>query len=1065
MCDKDTEKSDVSECIDPVLSPETQNTLLSLVSRETAISELDLEFCYISLNARFTELTRYSIDDLVGEKFTSTLSGDYPASDWNAISRRLESGQTWTGEVCHTSQAGEIYLKTTISPVSDSQGTISHYLATQQEQSVNAKEPPEETAELKTLSEACKLANIGYWEFRPHAIDSVVWSDAIKRIHEVDLSFKPDVESGIKFYKEGKHRETVRQAVEKAISEGHSFQFETILVTAKGNEKWVRSIAETEMQNGQCVRILGILQDIDQEKRERIQHAETSALLRDVIDAATEYSFVSTDTVGVIQVFNAASERMYGYSKEEVIGKATPVILHDEATLMERAAELSDIYGEPIPHAEVYIKVPREKGIEIQETTGRRKDGSLFPISLTVTPTHSSSGEIIGYLGIAQDLTQLKEIQQSLSAVEQRFQSAFHGSSIGMLIQSISGETIDVNSAICQILGYDRDTLIKNGFTGIVPEEEVEKGHQIRAESIANEKDTYKRDKQYIHAKGHLIWTRLTSTLIRGKNTEPLYYFYQIEDISKSKQLEEELHRMSDRLKIAADASELGIWDWNMSDGSYFWDDKMYKLFEIDKREEVPNIDTFWERVHPEDLEVVRGKLQGAVERTAPFEVDFRILLRNRRVRYIRAMGKIIRDSEDRPVRMVGTNLDITEQVKQQKRLASLAEEAEAANQSKSDFLANMSHEIRTPLNGILGMASMLHEMSNTTPEQDEYIKVIQNSGSALLSLITDILDFAKIEAGKIEIEQTDFSLRNLLEECKAISGVKAIEKKLTFKCHASPNTPDLLIGDPTRIRQVLLNLCSNAVKFTNSGSVRVFVEPIEQTDQEVSLKFSVIDTGIGIDLEHTRKLFQQFTQADSSTSRQYGGSGLGLAISKELVELMGGTIAVRSDLGVGSVFSFVIKLAIYRTKAPAIESEAHLATAKEAVDTTNNQNKRILIVEDNKANQLVIRGLLKKFDFRIQVVSNGQEAIEAVQAQTFDLVLMDVQMPVMDGIEAAQRIRDGRANALNPEIPIIAITAHARKEDRDSCINSGMNDYVTKPVNRETLFTAIKKQLKDIAP
>lgn len=396
---------------------------------------------------------------------------------------------------------------------------------------------------------------------------------------------------------------------------------------------------------------------------------------------------------------------------------------------------------------------------------------------------------------------------------------------------------------------------------------------------------------------------------------------------------------------------------------------------------------------------------------------------------------------------------DITQEKARQSQMEKLRHDAVSAAAVKSEFLANMSHEIRTPINGVIGMTTLLLDTDLTTP-QLEYAQNVKTSADSLLTVINDILDFSKMEAGKLEIENVEFSLDKVVEDTMKTLAWAANSKSLAFEVYSPRIERHLLQGDPGRIRQVLTNLISNAIKFTQAGGVYVSVDVSGRSQTHTKFKFSVKDTGVGIPPEAQGKIFSAFSQADASTTRKFGGSGLGLSISKQLVELMGGQIGVESEVGLGSTFWFTLTLS-HSVKL----SEKPTGTVSPLVRKSRFPQAQILVAEDNIINQKIILAMLDKLGLKAQAVANGNEVLAILHERPFDLIIMDCQMPELDGFQATKQIRETKG--LKNDIPIIAMTANAFQSDRDRCLACGMSDYASKPVTLPMLADIIEKWLE----
>jgi len=465
----------------------------------------------------------------------------------------------------------------------------------------------------------------------------------------------------------------------------------------------------------------------------------------------------------------------------------------------------------------------------------------------------------------------------------------------------------------------------------------------------------------------------------------------------------------------------------------------------------------FLDYVHPDDRQRNLELFQPLIEREKEYcRHEVRYLTQAGGFRWIEVFARLTLDQDGRILGTSGTLNDITERRETALALQRAKEDAEAANRAKSAFLANMSHEIRTPMYGVLGMLDLLAEAPLET-EHREYLHTAQRSARVLLSLINDILDFSRIEAGELRLESINFSVARTVDDVVALLAGQARRKGVALSGFTADGVPRTVQGDPNRLSQVLMNLVGNAVKFTEQGEIEVRAEVAEAAPDWVRLRFTVRDTGIGIPPETRARLFRPFSQADGSTSRRYGGSGLGLVISRQLVEMMGGDIQFVSTPGQGSTFWFTARFT--RTRR-----DIRAPTEQPARRTMAPLRGRILLVEDNEVNQIVGLKMLERLGLRAELAATGREAVAAAARGGYDLVLMDCQMPELDGLEATRLIRrQERAQRLTPVI-IIALTASATENDRQACFAAGMDDYLVKPITAETLAAVLTRWLSPAA-
>jgi hypothetical protein len=523
-------------------------------------------------------------------------------------------------------------------------------------------------------------------------------------------------------------------------------------------------------------------------------------------------------------------------------------------------------------------------------------------------------------------------------------------------------------------------------------------------------------------------------------------------DISGSKQVEADLLLSRASLAEAQQSAQVGSWEWDTRTGELEWSDELYRIYDLDPATFVPSFEGYADLIHPEDRVWVMQNVERALHEQGFFNHDHRIIRPDGVERVVQARGRMVLDEAGESLKFVGTSQDVTERKAIEAELLRAKEAAELATRAKSEFLANMSHEIRTPMNGILGMTELVLD-SKLDAEQREYLNMAQSSAQLLLSLINDILDFSKIEAGKLELEAIEFNLPLMIAQMLEPLHLRAKKKNIGVAVEIAGDVPDQLIGDPQRLRQILLNFADNALKFTERGSIVVKVQTEQENAHERCLHFSVTDTGIGIPEEKQAVIFEAFAQVDGSTTRNYGGTGLGLAIASRLIAQMRGKVWIESVIDKGTTFHFTGWFgteAIAPATAPVRRDVAPVAEGLK-------RSLRILLVEDNAINRAVATAMLQKRGHTLAQAANGREALDAAAREPFDIIFMDVQLPEMDGFDATRSIRR-MEQGTGRRTTIVAMTAHAMAGDRERCLASGMDGYLSKPLERASLIAVLDR-------
>ncbi len=572
------------------------------------------------------------------------------------------------------------------------------------------------------------------------------------------------------------------------------------------------------------------------------------------------------------------------------------------------------------------------------------------------------------------------------------------------------------------------------------------------------------REKIQSLEKGNLE-TRITSDHKKDEISSLADSFNQM--ASRLQESIESLRASREQFQVAVDGSNDGIWDWDIVHDKIYLSPRWHAQLGYKEGElENPSYSTFTNLVHKEDIERVTNYVQSFLQdRKREFDIEFRMYHKDGTIRWIRSRAAMLWGENNQPYRIAGAHTDTTKEHLITEQLIKTKEEAETSNRYKSEFLANMSHEIRTPIGFITGLCYMIKD-TGLDDRQSDYVDKIQKSAKTLLSIVNDILDFSKIEAGKLTIDPQSVNLHELLASVIESFGAAAQEKNINLNLQISPDIPEALETDPLRLNQIFTNLVNNAIKFTREGSVTLEANCLDKKSKSVELEIIVRDTGIGMTKDQQARIFKAFSQADTFISKQFGGTGLGLVISRDLLKLLGGNISVKSEQGKGTEFIVNLELPYAdatdekkENTASADMTETSIMDSSQGHDFQILPDAKVLLVEDNQINIMIAQSLLEKIKIVPEIALNGQDALEKIQEKDFDLILMDIQMPVIDGYTATRKIR-----ALTEEkykkIPIIAMTANAMKQDIDMAFSAGMNDHLGKPIEPEIFYPLLQKWL-----
>lgn len=637
-------------------------------------------------------------------------------------------------------------------------------------------------------------------------------------------------------------------------------------------------------------------------------------------------------------------------------------------------------------------------------------------------------------------------INKSKKEKKNDYEIFFDNNQDPLCVTTTDGFFIKLNNKLIDKLGYSEIELYSKKFMDFIHKDDLQDTIDNVSE-ITNGIKTYGNcTNRYISSKGKCIRFKWSY----WKKDSKLYCIGK--DITEEYDLQYKINEYKDILNESEELASIGCWKLNTTTNLLIWTDGFKKIYNTQD----DTFDNYMNITHPDDRLLVKNSLNKCIETKSNFCITHRFII-NDKVRFLYVNGRYtIIDKESYIIGMVQ---DITEQKNIESYLIESKNKAEFASKMKTDFVANISHEIRTPINGIIGMTNLLTDM-DLPSEEKECIEIISHSSGVLLSIINNVLDFSKIEAGKMTLEYTDIIIRDFLDKQKLIFGQRISDKNLSLSIYINNNVPNIIYTDSLKIKQILTNLINNSIKFTSYGSVSVIATMISNN----SIEFSVKDTGIGISKDIQSNLFMPFTQADSSTTRTFGGTGLGLSICKSLINLLKGTITMKSTEGIGTTITFTIPLQQNDKLQNDNLQNDKLQSYKLQNDKLQNDklqsDKLIIIIEDNKMNQIVTKKTLEKLGFNnYKIYENGERFLNDIHnLKKIDLILMDLHMPIMDGYTCTKKIRK-----LKYTMPIIASTANAMSGEKEKCQSIGMDDFILKPVQLVDFKNTINKWLYDV--
>lgn len=851
--------------------------------------------------------------------------------------------------------------------------------------------------------------------------------------------------------------EDAKRQFERCRKSLDDWSLECEVVRVDGERRWLFARGQPVGDGqDQSVRMFGTIGDITARKGVERALSESEAHLRRIIDNMLGFVGV-LDVQGVLLDVNDAALKTGGVSRDMVVGK-----YFWDCYWWNHDVDEVDRLKQAIEKARAGQAVRYDARV-------RTAGGVIIDIDFMLAPAYDELGQLTHLIPSAVDITERKAAEQALRDSEEFTRSILESSGDCIKVLQLDGRVDSINNAgLCALEVEDVRQIRGKSWYDFWQEESRQA--VVDAYKAAVNGGVGRFFGSCPTAKGRMKWWDVLVTPIRDGAGKPERLLSISRDVTESRLLQRAVQESEMRFKTLADNMAQFAWMADES-GNRFWYNQRW--FDYTGSTEEQMRDWGWRAFHhPDHVDRVADKFKHAVEHGLEWEDTFPLRGRDGQYRWFLTRAMPIRDAHGKVIRWFGTNTDISERIQIETELEDARRQAEAANQAKSDFLANMSHEIRTPMTAILGFADLLNAREE---EEREKIETIRRNGQFLLELINDILDLSKIEAGKIEIDMLRFSPSKLVEDVCSLMHVRAVESNLELKVEFVGLIPEVIENDPIRVRQILINLVGNAIKFTHAGSICL---RLSYTSEDQQLKFEVIDTGIGITPELQAMLFRPFEQGDSSIVRRYGGSGLGLAISQRLAHVLGGKIEVRSQVGHGSTFTLAIAVgAVEQLRLLPIQTPNSFSTTSETIRGLGDKdrltagtaplagggqlNVRVLVVDDRRDIRFLTQHFVRQVGGEVLLAENGKQALtvaneERMAGRSLDIILMDVQMPEMDGMTATRHLRGANYTG-----PIVALTANAMDTDRQACLSAGYTDYLSKPIDATQLIDMIRRYAK----